>query len=289
MNGNRAFTLVELLVVVAILGMLVALLMPALQRARELARKVMCQTNLSALGKGWTVYFEDWNNMIPQTHNTGKHVPDCLSQFTYMIYCGNPKHTVHTPDYVNAGVLFREGLVNGGKVYVCPEIEKNYGKAWFTRGYAHLDYRHPLNKNPWPVVRTCGTYMTYGKRRFNNYDDPGLSYFHWSHRRPRPNDHLSFWASGITIVDNPTQFSFMTDRFESAGWAMMSHVPGVNVLYLDGHVGYWEDPTWDEETGTGEVLYDNGIDGWGGVYNWKHDDVYMIIDGHHRPPVGQGH
>jgi hypothetical protein len=36
------------------------------------------------------------------------------------------------------------------------------------------------------------------------------------------------------------------------------------------------------------VLYDNGIDGWGTTYNWKYDDVWMIIDGYHEPPVGQG-
>jgi prepilin-type N-terminal cleavage/methylation domain-containing protein/prepilin-type processing-associated H-X9-DG protein len=285
---ERGFTLVELLVVVAILGLLVSLLMPTLGRARQLARKTICQTNLSALGRGWMVYFQDWNSMTPQTHNTGKSTPDCLAQFNYMIYCGNPRHTVHSPDYVNAGVLYREGMVSGGKAYVCPEIERNYGQEWFTRGAAYLHYKHPSNRNPWPIVQTAGTYMTYGKRRFNNYDDPGLSYFPWSLPRPRPNDYLSFWASGVTIVETPSRFSFMTDRFETPGWAVMSHVPGINVQYLDGHVAYWQDPTWDEATGTGEVLYDNGIDGWGSAYNWKHDDVYMIIDGYHQPPLGQG-
>lgn len=47
--GKRAFTLVELLVVVAIIGILVGLLLPAVQAAREAARRMSCQNNLKQL------------------------------------------------------------------------------------------------------------------------------------------------------------------------------------------------------------------------------------------------
>ncbi|MHC4716649.1 MAG: type II secretion system protein [Planctomycetota bacterium] len=288
---RRGFTLVELLVVVGIIALLVTILMPSLGRAMELARRTICKTQLHTMGRAWHLYFRDNNDKLPQMANPGDGIPDCISRFAFIIYSGSPQHNVYRGAFVNAGVLYESKLIGDEKNYVCPTVKKNNAGIWFDN-LPTVPAGQPRSRGGgwWPVNRRMGTYMTYNRRRMLNYDDPDLSYFpYWVRPPDRPNQDIMLYYTGMNAVSNAGDFSWMADRFDSPGWAMLSHVPGVNVLFLDGHVTYWEDPTWDEVKGTGKVLYDNGLGSWSDPNsNWYHDDIWMIIDGYHKPPVGQG-
>jgi prepilin-type N-terminal cleavage/methylation domain-containing protein/prepilin-type processing-associated H-X9-DG protein len=59
------FTLIELLVVIAIIALLMAVLMPSLQRVRRQAKTVTCRSNLKQWGLVWAMYTEDNNGQFP--------------------------------------------------------------------------------------------------------------------------------------------------------------------------------------------------------------------------------
>jgi prepilin-type N-terminal cleavage/methylation domain-containing protein len=69
MKKKKAFTLIELLVVVAIIALLVSILMPALGRAREMAKQLQCAAGLSGIGKAIALYQNTYQGINPTVIN----------------------------------------------------------------------------------------------------------------------------------------------------------------------------------------------------------------------------
>ena len=64
MHKSRGFTLIELLVVIAIIAILMAILMPALNRVREQGKRAVCLSNLKQLALAWIMYADENNDKI---------------------------------------------------------------------------------------------------------------------------------------------------------------------------------------------------------------------------------
>jgi prepilin-type N-terminal cleavage/methylation domain-containing protein len=63
---RRAFTLIELLIVIALIAILVGILLPALGKAREAARQAECLSNQRQVGMGSTLYANEWDDYVPR-------------------------------------------------------------------------------------------------------------------------------------------------------------------------------------------------------------------------------
>ncbi len=61
----RGFSLIDVLVSLAVIGVLISLLLPSLSRVRETTRQVLCASNVRQLGLGVAMYADDWQDRIP--------------------------------------------------------------------------------------------------------------------------------------------------------------------------------------------------------------------------------
>ena len=117
MNKKFRFTLIELLVVIAIIAILAAILLPALQQARERGRTTSCGNKFIQMGKAMQMYFGDHAGGIPRYQNK-------VGSTVYK-HIMSPKADVgHLAPYmdcvgqsVNIGYINDKGFVSK---YVCP-------------------------------------------------------------------------------------------------------------------------------------------------------------------------
>jgi prepilin-type processing-associated H-X9-DG protein len=231
-RGGAAFTLVELLVVIGIIAVLISLLLPALNRARESARGVKCASNMRQIGTMMHQYASQY------------------SAFPLSRDYGNPKVEATTPrsEYWNeflaaARIIPDRNWVSAtpqhsasAKLY-CPNAVE--GRQIFTYAMLMTGYR------TWSTFGTgTGVFSVGGMVGF----DSGTAVtnrqaqFTRSSKVRRASDKLMLievWHSGDGPASGPDRFWATTKTTSTVRmWNRTVHRKGSNFLYADGHVDW---------------------------------------------------
>jgi prepilin-type N-terminal cleavage/methylation domain-containing protein len=111
---DNAFTLVELLVVIATIAILASLLLPVLSKAKARAQRTRCQNNLQQLNLAWTMYYHDNEGRLTESYGTNN---------AYAWTLGSMKNITEAtdPDLLRRGKLF--AYTREASVYRCPTDE----------------------------------------------------------------------------------------------------------------------------------------------------------------------
>jgi len=118
-KSQRAFTLIELLVVIAIIALLVGILLPALGRARDAARDVLCKANERQLVTSLLIYAGDFKNKFPPILDS---IPDPDTGKISMIWYDEARIGQYLPQMDSSNLLpgnIKNNTVGGG-IMQCP-------------------------------------------------------------------------------------------------------------------------------------------------------------------------
>jgi prepilin-type N-terminal cleavage/methylation domain-containing protein len=235
---HRAFTLVELLVVIGIIAILIGILLPSLRRAREAANKAACLSNLHQQALALQQYQNIHKGQLPIFTIGG------TAYLNYFVFVGSSGATVIN-GYTGLGLLVSSNVVRNtpgtqeGRMFYCPTITTRYTQNEF-------NYRDPTNpgaSSPWVPEPGFSTRITYSVRPEYWTADlvPQYPYARWDM-------HLTTASTNVFLLpQNPNRPCFpraTAFTAKSASAIVMDlnnmednrrgvHRGGVNVLYAN--------------------------------------------------------
>lgn len=235
-SQRKGFTLIELLVVISIIALLVSILLPALSKARENAKRTQCASNLHFIGIGLSTYAADRveGNMPPSIFESTASIAPYNSYYAYTIQTAPPYNIFYT--YNLAYLYENTQYIDNAEIFYCPGIPRKKisddldPRAWLYESYVMPGYSWPCainipNSHP-DYVRV--SYMYYPQTMKETRTLDGIRY---------PN-----YTSKISKLS--AQYTICTDLIHDK--RVLPHQikderTGLNALFGDMHVTFSND------------------------------------------------
>lgn len=248
MRSKHAFTLVELLVVIGIIAVLVALLLPALNKAREQARLVQCMSNLRQIGVGVQMYANDWNGVWPRYYQHSPPPEDAGTSSHYVLWRGlGNTGTILTVGWQGVGRTYP--YLRDKRVYFCPN-DTTLPDHWLAFDFNNFDSALHSPNPPYLASATTNVYGSYCIRGWNQPSSPTDTAGKRNKTESGAWETSALGAPGKTLTSlrNRAFVScfFMYSPADQTGAAQMNlHPNGLHpMLYGDGHVRALPLPKW---------------------------------------------
>ena len=277
-RNKQGFTLIELLVVIAIIAVLMGILMPSLRMAREQARKVVCLSHLSSVGKLVYLYGQDFDDNFPrQRDRYGERSNRIAAYYTYhhVPHWNGPK-----AGYDGLGFLYKVRLLaSDSDLPFCPGMKRLFvGASQIAGGSADRTFSGYHSMHDWNAHGDPSHYNYVGPESALNQglqeEDAQVGWLNLRFTLGWRNLETEFGVKKISMAGGAKR-AFMSDVWAakmSDYWQShlddMPHRTGknctMNVWYVDGHTKshrwrvdeYFDKNGYLQEDFTWELLFE---------------------------------
>jgi len=223
MRRRCAFSLVELLVVVAILSVLLSILAPALNRAKELTRRAVCLSAMRNTIQGCLSYTGEEQDMLPPSQNSDGSV---------WAYAFDAKNSIGVSQPLGVGLLVPTGYLSarqlGGALH-CPSLDTTAATSPWDTPYHSMDVDIANWWNgvgaSWWSDPACAT-----RRIVTSYNYRSPSYW-------RTHEHRQLRSSVL-----PAEMALYVDVLDPRFGGRYAHREGHNCIRAEGSGAFYRQP-----------------------------------------------